>query len=158
MDSALVIVIVTGVFQLTIWLLQKITDKKKTKNENLKTESETKNVDADTISKLSNSIDDLTKNYMELNDKFIETTIELRRVAFESDLSKTELVSLKSQMEVMKNENIELVKKNIFFERSLAVLQNENAEQKEGIRILIEQIKSVPLSPIWEPPANTSPR
>lgn len=158
MDNTLLVVFVTGIFQLVIWLLQKSSDKRKNNTENSKTISETKNVDADTIQRLSNSIDDLTKNYMELNDKLIETTIELRRVAFESDISKTELINVKSQLESMKIENTELIKKNIFFESSLAEMQNENAEQKEGIRMLIEQIQGVPLPPVWTPLQDTHPR
>ena len=161
-ETAVLTVIITGMFQLVTWLLNKRFGKRLEESQIDLNNEQKKKMGAETIQSLTKSIDDLTASYAEVNEKYITTTNELTRVALESDDTKKKLQLVESELGVIREENIALKRKNVIFESAIFQLQKENYDLKEesksqrnGIDMLISQLERIPLTPVWIPSHST---
>lgn len=152
MSDIVLVALIAGLFQFTTWSLQKLYDKKNQSALLKKTESETKKTDAETIELLS-------KNYNDLNEKYLENSQQQLGFALELENNKTELEIVKGQLKAILKENLELKYKNSIFETDIYELQKENLylrqesiKLKQGIDKLINQLKELSLNPVWQPP------
>lgn len=167
------LILIPIIFNFIIFLVQKIIDKKSIKTEVKKKVSEIKKIDSDTLAVLTKSIDELTTNYVSTNEKYIESSKKINNLSAEAETNRVEIEKLNQRMVILDAENNELKTKNSVFESAIFELQRENFnlkkesvllrslveyERAEGIKLrkgidkLINQLRSVPLSPIWEPP------
>lgn len=173
MNDVQLLGIASLLFQFILFAVQKFIDKRNKKIQDEKSLSEIKNIDSDTLTKLTNSIDELTENYVKTNEKYVESSRKISNLSAEAETNRAEIEKLNQRMIIMDAENGELKVKNSVFESAIFELQRENFnlkkestllrnlveyERSEGIKLrkgidkLINQLRSVPLSPIWEPP------
>lgn len=186
MSDLVTVAVIAGTFQIIAWFVQKLFDRRKTVSESDKSKSESRKIDNDVLGDIvkrseetSLKLISLNEEHTALHDDFMKISKELMRVSFDLESNKTEVELLKSQIMTIQEENIALRKKNLFLETAVLELKKENMELRkqsdfqrmmieneknegeklrEGIDKLIEQLRSVPLSPIWTPPTETNPR
>ena len=176
-SDIIIVAIIGGAIQLIIWAGSKLLDYRRNNKQDKKIESETKNIDAETNESLRLAIADLTEKYLDVNNKHLKTYEELSRLSLDVDSYKSEITLLKAQMINVREENIKLKSDIIQLQKENYSLKEESGNQKkliekergeseklrEGINILMTQLKEKQVSPVWKPrtgplpplPANT---
>lgn len=173
MSDVALVAFLSILFQTLVFVVQKLYDRRTQKIQQVKGVSEIVNIDSETFERLTSALDRLTNDYLESNAKVLQSVKEIERVEETTKSNKIEIDFLNNRMSLLDAENLQLKQKNVVFESAIFELQKENFalkkesvtlrhmveyERNEGLKLrsgidkLINQLRSVPLSPIWEPP------
>lgn len=144
MSEAIIAIIVTTLLNAGYWIFQRIVNKKTILVERRKTEVSLISDEAATIDRVLDSYNDLTR-------KYLETSTELTVLKQRLEENTCNLEEMKRDLEKLSLENIQLRTESDEQRRLIEIERKSKEELQRGINILIDQLKSIPVSPKWKP-------
>lgn len=151
---------------LVIWLIQRQVNKKSITIERRKEMLAADKANTENIQTITAQYEILSESYIDTRRKLTELTIQANENCFTLKEHESELLKVAKVNRLLSKRNIEIEKEITFLKEENVLLKAQLDEQKEmlmtekksnrelkdGVDILINQIKRMSVSPQWTPP------
>ncbi len=131
--SAIWPVVVAGLFQLVLWLL----NRKKNQADENKANSEASKASSETVKNFQKVVEEMRQNYADITNKYIEA---MKKIA-----------TLEENVEQLRREKDDLKERNVELENMIDVERLAREKLSDGVQVLIGQLEEMKIQPKWIP-------
>ena len=144
MPDSVMVVLLTIVLNFGVWGIQRLVNRRVVFIERRK-------ANASAIQEENDTLEDILKNYKELSESYVAQNITLRQLTEKTDKNEQKIVNMEKKIQTISEENVALKNESAEQRKMIEFEKNQSQILRDGIHILIAQIKAVPLTPKWEP-------